>query len=640
MVNGKKLIALCTSRIYDPQIHNFIKTLNEKLIGNDCMLFIFSTNSDIYWNEEDIPSEAYVFDLLPYEELDGILIMDEKIKSHTVSEKIINRAKVNGVPVVVIDGSYTGVHSLRFNYAGGFEKVVRHLVEEHHVKRPHMMAGFKDNVFSEERIEVFKKVLAENGIAFDDSMLSYGNFWADPTISATKEILKRDILPDAIVCANDIMALNVCDVLAQNNISVPDDIIVTGFDGIDEVYFSNPLITTVSCETSLLTDAAVEMMLDLIQGKKVEDVLIMPRFIENESCGCKRQNFAAQMMARINYSFYRHQDDSRILYEIAARMETSKTVWDMAASIHDFKTFNHLCVVDKNCFVKDKYYFLIPKEEMKKRDLHLINDADYAEAHKEERLPIPKEIFYDDTVNEKENVLSGNYRRFVLERAQKGYPVVFNALDYMNRAFGFNCYYFDDYNISNYSRLATMSGAMSTGIGGFLNLRYQRYLLEKVNSMYNHDPLTGLYNRVGFDTAFKERLKTIENNETPITFIMSDLDGLKYINDNYGHAEGDRAIAAVADALINSCPKDALCVRFGGDEMFSVIIGECDVDGIVNNINQTLINFNNSSNLDYKVSSSSGYVIDKLDKNFDIQLALKHADLEMYKIKSKTHMAK
>ena len=634
MINNRRLVALCTSRIYDPQIHNFIKTLNEQLYENNCFLFIFSMNSDIYWDEQNTPAEAYIFDLLPYRDLDCIMIMDEKIKSKTVSKKIISRANENHVPVFTIDGTFDRVPSVCFDYRGGFEQMVRHVIEHHRVKRPHMMAGFPGNPFSEERIEVFKEVLADNHIPFDESMVSYGHFWADPTLAAMEEICKRDELPDAMICANDIMALNVQDYLSNHGISVPKDMIVSGFDGIDEVFFCSPLLTTASCDTSLLADACAKMTLDLISGKPVNDAKIMPKMIVNESCGCAHQAFPAQMMmTRMNNSFYRHQDDSRILYEIAARMETQKTFWDMAAAIHDHKTKNSLCVVDLNCFEKKKHYFLMPLDQTKKRNLHLINDAEYAEEHRDKRLPLPKEIFFDDTINTEENVLSGNFRDLIISRANTKYPLIFNALDYMNRPFGFLCYFFYNYTITEYARTASMAGAMSAGMGGFVNNQYQQYLLDTLDTMYKHDSLTGLYNRLGFQSEFSKITEDPSMEGTSATVIMSDMDGLKHINDTYGHAEGDNAIATVAKALLSSCPDTSLCARFGGDELFSVVIGECDSNKIIERINRYLENYNQTSGLPYSVNTSCGYSVTKISRDIDFASALKLADKQMYKAK-------
>ena len=148
MFRDKKLVAMCTSRVFDSQIHQLVQNLNEKLTENNAMLHIFALNSDVYWEEDSISAEAAVFELLPYNKLDAILIMDEAIKSRTISTKIIERAKANNVPVVVVDGKYEGVPCINFDYEKGFELIARHMFEEHHIKKPIMMAGIPGNPFS------------------------------------------------------------------------------------------------------------------------------------------------------------------------------------------------------------------------------------------------------------------------------------------------------------------------------------------------------------------------------------------------------------------------------------------------------------------------------------------------------------
>ena len=641
MVNGKKLIALCTSRIYDSQIFGFIKTLSETLNQDNCALMIFTINSDIYWEEDHNPAEAYVFDIMPYEELDCILIMDEKIKSHNVSNRIINKAKNANVPVVIVDGEYEGTTLVNFDYETGFEEITRHIIEHHKVKRPHMMAGIRDNIFSDRRIDIFKKVLAENNIPFDESMLSYGDFWADPTRAAMEELLKRDVLPDAIICANDIMAINVSDMLQGAGFKVPEDVIVSGFDGFEESFFCEPKISTCSCDTSLLAEAAGKIAIDIANGRPVSNTYIAPKMIPNESCGCHEHVWSAlNLMASFNNNFYRHQDDTRILYNISSNMETSKSIWDMAAAIHEHKTKNTITVVDRNIFNLENNYFMQDPSEHKTPDFHMINDADYAEEHRFEHLPLQEELFYDTTVNTKEHVLSGNFRNRILELTESGYPLVFNALDYMNQAFGFNCYFFREYVVTDYSRAAIVTNAISMGIGGFVNLQYQKELLGRMDNMYKHDALTGLYNRIGFMNVYEEARSAAENQGKPVTVIMSDLDGLKYINDNFGHADGDHSIAKVADALKEAVPENALSARFGGDELFSVIIGECDVDAIVKKIDDILAEFNQTANLPYTVTTSSGAFTSVLTEDYEVLKALKVADEQMYTVKNHKRRAR
>ena len=226
----------------------------------------------------------------------------------------------------------------------------------------------------------------------------------------------------------------------------------------------------------------------------------------------------------------------------------------------------------------------------------------------------------------------------MFELLESGYPLIFNSLDFMNRPFGFICYHFNDYLISNYSNIVNATNAISIGVGGYVNIQYQRTLLERMDEMYRHDSLTGLFNRIGFLNIFKRTIKKPEHRDKPITVIMSDLDGLKYINDRFGHADGDNAIYRVSNALQTSVPESSLSARFGGDEVFSVIFGECDPDQIIKKINKNLEEYNIDSGKAYDISTSCGYITTKLDDSFDLTQAIKDADEKMYAVKnSKTY---
>ena len=89
---------------------------------------------------------------------------------------------------IIVDGYYDNCVNIQFDYREGFKGIVEHVIKVHTPKRPHMMAGIKGNKFSEERIEVFREVIETHGITFQDNMVSYGDFWAKPTIKAMKKI--------------------------------------------------------------------------------------------------------------------------------------------------------------------------------------------------------------------------------------------------------------------------------------------------------------------------------------------------------------------------------------------------------------------------------------------------------------------
>ncbi len=87
------------------------------------------------------------------------------------------------------------------------------------------------------------------------------------------------------------------------------------------------------------------------------------------------------------------------------------------------------------------------------------------------------------------------------------------------------------------------------------------------------DPMTGLFNRAGMKANFREVLRKSKKKESDVFVVAIDMNNLKYINDTFGHNEGDKAIKALAICVYSVCGNDDICVRTGGDEF--LIIGEC-----------------------------------------------------------------
>ena len=313
-------------------------------------------------------------------------------------------------------------------------------------------------------------------------------------------------------------------------------------------------------------------------------------------------------------------------------MQMSKTPGEMVAQLESYKTDNSLIVVDRRCFEKDINYFTDKHIMDSKKEFVMIYDSSHPERYKEGTLDLSSregELF--------EDVMAPAVCARILELTNKGFPLIFNSLVFMDRPFGFMCFYYQDYLISNYTNTLGVTNAISIGIGGYINIRYQRTLLKEMDEMYRHDALTGLFNRIGFQNQLKQLRNEPEYENVPVTVLMSDLDGLKYINDTYGHAEGDSAIYQVAYSLSKSVPESSLSTRFGGDEVFSIVFGECDADAIIEKINATLDAYNETSEKPYKVSTSCGYTKMILDKDFDIAKAIKEADEEMYKVKNRKY---
>ncbi|MBQ9384112.1 MAG: SpoIIE family protein phosphatase [Ruminiclostridium sp.] len=461
MINNKKITAVCTSRIYDSQHHIFLEQMNRHIVEAGGAMMIFALNSDLYWEEDTSSPECFVFSIIPYDIVDCVVIMDEKIKSRNIAGRIIAEAKKHNVPVLTVDGKYDGTPDISFDYDKGFESVVRHVIEGHSVKKPHFLAGGKGNKFSDARINIFRKVVEENGIRFDDGMVSYGEFWSTPARIAAEELIESGNIPDAVICANDIMAINVSDVFMKAGIDVPKQVIVTGFDGIDEALLATPRLTTAGCDSCDLAEAVFGCIEEIMSGRTVENVSVIPKLMPNASCGCEHAAVGTgSIMNDFNNRYYRYQDDLRMLYDITSKMQMSESTTQAASYLEHYITHDMCCVVDSSLFDSSKNYFTgtgMGSERIVFFDSYNKNKVNY---------PLEPGMLVPDPEN----------------RLNTGFPLIFNAIDFMSKPFGYICYSYSLFDINEHSRTASITNTVSMGLGSYVNMRFQRYLTDKMTA--------------------------------------------------------------------------------------------------------------------------------------------------------------
>ncbi|MGM0421277.1 MAG: HD domain-containing phosphohydrolase [Bacillota bacterium] len=115
-----------------------------------------------------------------------------------------------------------------------------------------------------------------------------------------------------------------------------------------------------------------------------------------------------------------------------------------------------------------------------------------------------------------------------------------------------------------------LSGEMVGGYGQYIDITERKKRVEKIRQMSYHDSLTGLYNRY----YLEEELKRLQRSEIyPVSIIMFDLDGLKLINDSYGHHIGDLFLIELARLLKKELSDKATIGRWGGDEFLVILPG-------------------------------------------------------------------
>jgi two-component system cell cycle response regulator len=160
-------------------------------------------------------------------------------------------------------------------------------------------------------------------------------------------------------------------------------------------------------------------------------------------------------------------------------------------------------------------------------------------------------------------------------------------------------------------------------------------LQEKVRTMAVTDELTGLYNRRGFFSLVEKLLQLCKREKKGIFMLYTDLDGLKKINDTFGHKEGDMALIDIANILRNNYRESDIIARIGGDEFVVIPIGTTeDSAKIATSRLQKSIEIHNSEiNRSYKLSLSFGIAYYDPENPCSIDELLVQGDKLMYEQK-------
>lgn len=626
----KRKLAVCANGWSMDALARAVEGFRKYAEKEDFDIFVFISFASYSVHKTLMQGELNIYNSCRPEEYDGIVIFSSMMNSDETVREICARAKEKNVPVVSIGMEIEsgGVSSIHIGNEAGMRGIVTHLVEDHGVKDIFFMGGTEDHVDSRERLEVTRKVMEEHGLSLKDEDVGYGKWSNKRTVDALEEMLeKRKKLPEAIVCANDIMALAVCTELERRGIRVPQEVAVTGFDDTENGRIFYPALTTALQDYEVVAKKACELIYKKKAKKEGPQDLIVPAVpVIAESCGCKKK--AAYTKLRHLYCSHSFQRNNE-----ANLLEQNERV--MRERISD--------VTD--------YEDMIGKLRHHYRDNHQFEGSAFY-------LVLNGEYFKNVTATEQElckDGLQGTLDVVVAiknDEPQEIYEVPADQLipayekkENVQHVF-FLCplHYFEN----NYGYVVFRDRPMmlnETMMYPYLEKLMQSLRLLRVNLrlkyLYDKDPLTGLYNRLGYENKALPLYEKSLQTRSELTVLFVDINSMKGINDHYGHEQGDNAIRTVAQAISDTLQKDWVAVRFGGDE-FLVIVPDCDrmrAAQVRQQIRERLQQRKTESGLPYQLTVSIGYVTTDPKKRRDASLKdyVSEADSLMYQIKKEMH---
>lgn len=501
--------------------------------------------------------------------------------------------------------------------------MVEHFIQVHGFRHICFMSGKREMADAQLRLKAYRETMEKHGLPVTERMVFYGNYWKNMGDEALDWFLEEGKpLPQAIVCANDYMAISICKALQRKGIEVPGQVCVSGFDDVEEARVSIPSLTSIKVNYRDMGRKAVYMLENLWQGRDAQEGIDRVESASKfrGSCGCA-QSIDDEAVRRL---FHHKEQLQDALYHGGS----------MYVDMENTDTFRALMNVGRAYIsairFENIYICMCDEQERQQERAAMMNQ--YTE-HMVLRnvMNMAEDIPHEERFLRKD-LLPAAYRR-------EGEILYISTLHERNDCFGYVVLTTDSPDDLRY-QFQTWISSMSMSLAK-LQMYEENQALNEMRQQYGRDALTGIPNRREMERVLQKQYDHLRQNGESFFVVSVDMDGLKYINDHFGHLEGDVALKALAEILEAEQGEMGVAARTGGDEFQICMATQSQgiVESRVAAIRQAIKRFNEREDKPYELSASIGYA--RCDQCVPLLSCLQQADKNMYQEKSgKKHTRK
>ena len=558
--------------------------------------------------------EYNIFHLPDLNQFDGVVLDCNFINEKEWREEIVSLVEKTKVPVISLGHAVDGCYYVGIDNTTPMKQMMQHLHKVHGCTRFLYAGGPKKNYENFARMKAFKDYLEEVGLTDIEQPIWFGDYEYETGVQYMKQLADEGRpFPEAVVCANDNIASGICVTAEKLGFQVPEDFIVTGFDNMEKAAYFYPQITTIANDRGKIAAATVDMLHGLWNGNKMESFRFVPtECVIGESCGC----------ANTGAVDYRRYIRDQIVYQVDCQAEDEQRIEmesRMAECTDFYGIFHEMAeyVTKMDC---DGFYAVVDERLFEGGD-----DREFAiRGYQREHLAVA----YAAEKHRKLKFSSVKALEAYLDKAESGCAYMFTPLHFRQYTVGYtivknarflytNPYFYDIQN-------ACMRG---------LEHLFKHIQLEKINQrleeVYNHDPMTGLYNRMAYTEMIAPAYEKYKAEKVACCLAFFDANNFKEINDTMGHEFGDLLLKRIADILLDNLPEGGYAYRFGGDEF--VVFFPYATEQKAEAYRKAFL----EASKKYEISVSIGVVVTDPEADLGLDDYLAKADILMYDMKKR-----
>ncbi|SMC59154.1 diguanylate cyclase (GGDEF) domain-containing protein [Oscillospiraceae bacterium] len=536
-------------------------------------------------NENPLHAEGLksVLTLPHLDRYDGIILCSDTLNHAGLSKELIDNliSTKNLPPVVSIRSDETGFYNVVPDNRKIMHDVAEHVISKIKDNDIGFVTGRDDLADSAERLAGFVDAMKEAGLEVRKDLIFHGNYWIDQGPMQADFFERPDhTLPKAIICSNDYMALALMDELIYRGYSIPADTMITGIDNFETSEVHIPSLTTSDIAEDTLANTAIETLERIVSGEDVDFYVSVPgRLIPRESTD-------EAMADRDIYEGYRE-----LAFVKRTNTDRTRSFILLNTDYEDALSDDKCVSITLNSLKELRQFKSVFLCEFKENDREIVG------------------YFEDNGDCIVKNIAFPSTELLPQEFLQRDYNVrLYLPIHYKNEVYGY-CICELDPDAESFidERLEFILVLFSQSLNR-MQLYRRIFEVEDIMDLYVKDALTGLYNRRGFERDISALFENGVTKKYPLAVASIDMDGLKYINDTFGHSAGDSAIKAISECVTKALNPDEFAARMGGDEFEAVLI--LNSPGRVGQFIRTLRNLikeaNNESGADYPLSASIG----------------------------------
>ena len=638
----RKRIGLFTAYPETTHVRRILQGIMRQCRQYDYDLCVFASSVHFSFPHENyVRGESNIFWLPDYDQLDGVILDSTALvgdPGDEISKKLYARIlQHEQLPKCALDLHVEGIHLVPNHNEEAIRGQCRHAIEVHGRKRICILTGQKGNEISEARLATYLDEIRKHGLEVLPEHIVYGDFYYFSGDALAKKIAAGEISrPDAVICASDFMAMGLIDRLVRLGIRVPEDILVIGFDSSDEGAINLTTLASYEPADMEMGAEAVDYLRSVIEPEAEMNPFqrdASARFHAGASCGCRTD--AVHAMKRYRDSLYISN------YNQADEEQNDKVSLGSFMESYVMEGFT-AAKSSEECLQRIQNYadllrpfrnlFLCLKENWKNMG------EDSCEGYPEAmRIAVARSYAGENTFYSEESAISFRTQdllSLLTEKENRASVFYFSPVHFDGTLLGF----------------AVLQREFSQPVVNIVYRNWLRYInialemarsKERLEILSTRDTMTGAYNRRGMYEKVKSMISGAQEGSALFVCVV-DMDGLKYVNDTFGHSEGDFGIKTVCAALAAVAGPHEICVRSGGDEFFLIGIGRYsreDEADRARGFMETLAEFSESAGKPYRISASIGCAVFEDCRQISLDNALSEADERMYhyKVSNRRH---